>query len=277
MITGWERNSCLKRYNRRGSIGPATLFFWPGRALMLGVVDDATPHAHHALQLIIGLNGPFLLETPAKNFECRSALITPNEVHRFRGLGNQHVLLLLDAQSSMAQSVQSSMGNAPLMTEFDITVLQPHIEHLANYAGKPFDCASMKTISGEMLSALWGLSSGSMPLDPRIRAALEFMNCQPELKASLGLVAQTVGLSEGRLVHLFREQVGIPIRRYLLWMRLVRSIEILFDGSSLTTAAHNSGFADSAHFARTFRRMFGLTPSGLFKNSQFVQVVACSE
>lgn len=34
-------------------------------------------------------------------------------------------------------------------------------------------------------------------------------------------------------------------------------------GSSLTEAAHAAGFADSAHFSRTFRRMFGVAPASL--------------
>jgi AraC family transcriptional regulator len=32
-------------------------------------------------------------------------------------------------------------------------------------------------------------------------------------------------------------------------------------GASLAEAAHASGFADSAHLARTSRRMFGIPPS----------------
>jgi len=128
-----------------------------------------------------------------------------------------------------------------------------------------------------MLSRLAGQSSQSFPLDARIEKALDFAKVQPELKAPVEAIAQAVGLSEGRLVHLFKEQVGIPIRRYLLWLRLVHASGNLFENVSLTTAAHNAGFADSAHFTRTFRKMFGVTPSELFKNSRFVQVIPCPE
>ena len=34
-------------------------------------------------------------------------------------------------------------------------------------------------------------------------------------------------------------------------------------GDSLTAAAHDAGFADSAHFSRTFLRMFGIPASVL--------------
>ena len=39
-------------------------------------------------------------------------------------------------------------------------------------------------------------------------------------------------------------------------------------GANLTEAAHLAGFADSAHLSRTFRAMFGVAPSLLFKPSQ---------
>jgi AraC family transcriptional regulator len=45
----------------------------------------------------------------------------------------------------------------------------------------------------------------------------------------------------------------------------------------LTTAAHEAGFADSAHLSRTFRDTFGLAPSRIFKRSQFIQVFFCFE
>jgi AraC-like DNA-binding protein len=37
----------------------------------------------------------------------------------------------------------------------------------------------------------------------------------------------------------------------------------LAQGHSLTQAAHDAGFASSAHLSTTFKTMFGLTPSDL--------------
>jgi AraC-like DNA-binding protein len=43
----------------------------------------------------------------------------------------------------------------------------------------------------------------------------------------------------------------------------LQALERLGRGVSLTTAAHAAGFADSAHFSRTFRAMLGIAPSAL--------------
>jgi len=72
-----------------------------------------------------------------------------------------------------------------------------------------------------------------------------------------------VGLSPSRASHLFVEQTGLPFRAYVLWLRLVRAVDAHAKGLSLTEAAHEAGFADSAHLSRAFRRMFGLPAASL--------------
>jgi AraC-like DNA-binding protein len=78
-----------------------------------------------------------------------------------------------------------------------------------------------------------------------------------------GEVAARVGLSASRLTHLFTAQVGLPLRRYILWLRLMSAVELARAGHDLTTIAHTAGFADSAHLTRTCREIFGLPPSAL--------------
>ena len=63
------------------------------------------------------------------------------------------------------------------------------------------------------------------------------------------------------MIHLFSREMGLPIRRYTLWLRLRDVFLSLAEGCSLTEAAHRAGFADSPHMSRTFRGMFGIPPS----------------
>lgn len=44
------------------------------------------------------------------------------------------------------------------------------------------------------------------------------------------------------------------------------AIEASMAGRSWTAAAHEAGFADSAHLTRTFRRMFGIGPTALVRS-----------
>lgn len=88
-------------------------------------------------------------------------------------------------------------------------------------------------------------------------------------------MADGVFLSPSRLMHLFRDNVARPIRRYGLWQRLLLALHYMADGTSITEAAHAAAFSDAAHLTRTFRAMIGVTSSELFKNSRSIQAIVC--
>ena len=72
-------------------------------------------------------------------------------------------------------------------------------------------------------------------------------------------------LSPSRFRHLFVQETGAAFRAYVLWLRLNVAIECSMAGGSWTAAAHEAGFADSAHLTRTFKRMFGMNPATLVR------------
>ena len=117
------------------------------------------------------------------------------------------------------------------------------------------------------------IDSRDVARDPRIERAIEHMVEIPEEAMRAHDVAKSVGLSESRFLHLFTQHMGLPFRRYVLWRRIRKSITVIVNGSDLTTAAHAGGFSDLAHFSRTFKQNFGLSPSKLFQNSRNVQVI----
>ena len=107
-------------------------------------------------------------------------------------------------------------------------------------------------------------------IDTRVSQSIEWIRAEHENHVSVGEIAANVALSESRFSHLFTSQVGVPVRRYLLWLRLRKAIHLLANGTSLTDTAHEAGFADSAHFTRTFRQMLGIAPSSLIKHSSLI-------
>lgn len=121
----------------------------------------------------------------------------------------------------------------------------------------------------EFQGALQGLIEADTPrpelLDPRVRKVIRWLKEGGGI-GSLEAAARAHGLSSSRLGHLFSAQVGVPFRPFALWLRLRGALACVASGANLTEAAHGAGFADSAHLTRTFRRMFGITPSGLARS-----------
>jgi len=107
--------------------------------------------------------------------------------------------------------------------------------------------------------------NGRRPIHPRVRKVLSLLrDGRFEDEASLEVLAEAVGLSPSRLMHVFTESIGIPLRPYLSWLRLQRAAAAIVSGKvSLTEAAHAAGFADAAHMSRSFKRALGVAPSAL--------------
>ena len=73
--------------------------------------------------------------------------------------------------------------------------------------------------------------------------------------------AEAVGLSESRFRHLFREELGVNLKRFQLHLKCQRALTLWRDGMSLTDLALAAGFYDQPHLNRTLRAMFDTLPS----------------
>jgi len=108
--------------------------------------------------------------------------------------------------------------------------------------------------------------------DARILATIQRIKTHTRENLSVACLAKQVGLSASRLVSLFKSEVGIPIRRYRLWYRLFLSTQRMTTGTSVTDAALEAGFADSAHFSRTYRAILGFQPSAMLSHNSKLRV-----
>jgi len=109
-------------------------------------------------------------------------------------------------------------------------------------------------------------------MDHRIQNCLDYFSKQdiqyPEMMQSLQ--ART-HLSESRLSHLFKKEMGISLKKYLVWSRLRETIQyVIADQLSLYEAGLRSGFYDQAHLSKAFKQMLGLSPSKVY-NSRTLQ------
>ncbi|GHS83918.1 AraC family transcriptional regulator [Pseudomonas sp. PAGU 2196] len=98
-------------------------------------------------------------------------------------------------------------------------------------------------------------------LDPRLAKALQRVRALGDQALSARELANTAALSISQLERLFNGALKLSVRRLVLWQRLRVALRLALSGVSLTDAALAAGFADSAHFARSVRRQFGLSPS----------------
>ncbi|MBO6308373.1 MAG: helix-turn-helix transcriptional regulator [Oribacterium sp.] len=85
------------------------------------------------------------------------------------------------------------------------------------------------------------------------------------LEKSVPDIARSLYLSESRLSHMFRESMGISLKGYLGLKQIQYAYELIRNGSSITTAALESGFSSSAHLAASCKKMMGISISNVIK------------
>ncbi len=124
-------------------------------------------------------------------------------------------------------------------------------------------------VTEQYLNRVSGTESPSL-IDDRIKLAITLLEKKEWGVIKVKDIADSVFISESRLIHLFKQQVGIPIRKYILWLQLVKALQYSLKNNNITQAAIAAGFSDAPHFNKTLKRMFGLNLTNL-KYSQFIQ------
>jgi len=241
-------------------------FFGTDSALFLGPLVPPSAHTHHAIQGCVALEGAVSVELPpGESLSAAAVLIGADVPHSVSASGLVAHFYTLPESADGIRLVRALSGHPAMQLEE---------EALGELRGLLLEALRDDRLFPSCLDALIQLAlrgaPAAPPRDERVVTVLESLRFRSS-DTPLADLAREVGLSPDRLRHLIREQVGIPLRLYRRWLRVLVAIENLRDGASVTDAACAAGFADSAHLSRTFRKSFTFPPSAFLRNSRFVQ------
>lgn len=93
-----------------------------------------------------------------------------------------------------------------------------------------------------------------------VQKVQDYIQSHLDQDISLDELAALVGMNRYRLIRSFRKELGLTPHAYLVNRRVQSAKEKLKSGDSLSGTAVASGFYDQAHFAKTFKKMVGVTP-----------------
>jgi AraC family transcriptional regulator len=246
--------------------GAGRILLWSGGSIWIGRSGEATDfHAHHAVQISLSLsNAGIFFRSPDGDWNIYSAaIIAAHQSHAFDGRGNFVGMIFVEPESREGQALQQRCGGDGIAAIADAT-LADEIAALFNAYNKTAPDAALVAAARAVISRLAATSDvPQVALDPRIKRALELIRERIGETILLAEIADAAHLSPDRFRHLFLEQTGIRFRPYILWLRIEIALAAYAANSSLTAASHAGGFADSAHFSRTFKSMFGIAPSSI--------------
>lgn len=200
---------------------------WLARDFCLidGASGDARPHAHYAHQVLLARQAPLQLLVEGEPVSGQAVLVESMREHALTLPGQALVAIYAEPLAFTPQALLVLLADAG-------TDLHALAERL--------------------------LAAPRPALDARLQRALDEVDELLADKVSAQALASRACLSLSQLERLFGEQVGLSVRRLVLWRRLRLALRLALEGQPLTQAAHGAGFADAAHFSRTMRTTFGI-------------------
>ena len=241
------------------------LYLWPHRIVYLGLSPENDLHRHHAAQLCVSLDAALKVSQPeaGETLEVSGVFIPPDHPHRIDAGSARILALYLEPESDEYELLIKPLGIGVADALVPLKVSRAGLTNLRSLLAAGGDA----DIAWSICQTALGLgSSAARPVDrdARIEQVIGIIRGEPSRSHAVEPLAAAVHISPSRLIHLFREQVGIPMRRFTVWSRIRQVLHLAVGGATLTEAAHAAGFSDAAHMSNSFRQMFGFAPSVLF-------------
>jgi AraC-like DNA-binding protein len=235
---------------------------WPPVLATRGPGFPSALHSHHSLHFVFSIDGELRVRTSRLGRWSAAAgvLTSADTPHSIDSSGAEVLLLFLDPESDAGLTFRPLLKRPVrlLSAPERSALVEDVVPRAILSAGAEDWVRNAARILGVPLLA------SQRQIHPRVRRLLRMLRSSGVGDAtSLDVLARSIGLSPSRLMHVFTESVGIPLRPYLSWLRVQRAAIAIVNGSPLGEAAHTAGFADASHMTRTFKRMLGAAPSNL--------------
>lgn len=230
-----------------------------------------TEHRHPTIQLVLASQDSFSSKNKKGEWEEKKGLlISPNYFHECNAKSVHIFSIDIDPESVLGEWILNNQLKNQKIIDFPLSSKEEiNFEDLSyKFRTKKWD--EIRTTIENLFSFKYIHEPSKK--DDRIQSVLDFISRNIDKTITTKDLTEVAYLSESRLLHLFKESMGLPIRNYILWYRLKIVLTQIMEGNTLTKAAFEAGFSDQAHMTRTCVNMLGVSPSTFSKNSKFIQV-----
>lgn len=229
--------------------------------LMICAYPTPKTHRHIAAHLIFADADVLQCRIEGQELEASAIMIASEADHTAFAKNGRSIVFLFDVASELARNMEA------LYLKGNPYYILP--DALADATRGLFQKTSENlAVFDDGLLELLGLRQQEKnKMDERIEHAVADLKNLKEIPEDLfEQTYKNACLSESRFSHLFRKNVGIPFKRYLVMIKLRKAYEAYLEGLSITEISMQAGFDSPSHFAATIQRVFGLSFSDFSKN-----------
>ena len=169
----------------------------------------------------------------------------------------------------MAETNCAAMPNSPRVIRLS-GLLNEAVMRAASWQEGPFSQAQSR-IAGVILDEIAATPGEAldlpMPADPRLQRIARAIADAPAERRRMEDWSAWAGIAPRTLSRRFTLETGLSFSSWRRRALLLRSLEMLAAGTSVTTVAFDLGYETVSAFIELFRAHFGTTPALYFKHS----------
>ncbi|WP_417887535.1 AraC family transcriptional regulator [Zunongwangia sp.] len=221
-------------------------------------------HKHYAIQIGIVLSGNYKLYIENVEYTDKSFIIHSNVQHRHTSTNGALLCILIDPTTDLGNTLIHNFRTPYQALSISRKVLMDLMIEMSNND-------TLTSNLENRIFELLNLTPTKRTIDNRIFQLIEKISMMDPHNTNLETLIRDIPLSKSRIRSLFKEQTGLSIQRYILWIKIKKAVYYIMQKYSLTEAAFLAGFADYAHLSRVINQISGLNMKTLLKDSYFVQ------
>lgn len=223
------------------------------------IFKESEKHEHAMMQIFIGdENNVVVVEE--QEYSGKIIMVNQNVNHYIKTRKRCHAFVLVKPTSVLANYIKNNY----LKDQKAIAIWQITFEEIQAEDSK--EVLERKVL--RILEAL-GIKNQKIVWDKRIETLIQEIQAGKCFNDSIKKIAEKYHLSEGRMAHLFKDEVGVSLMSYIQLMQLEYVYREVIKGKSVTEAALEAGFNSSSHFAYVCKKITGISISKVMRIAGF--------
>ena len=222
-------------------------------------------HRHPSAQLLYASSGVMTVTTDQGRWVVppqRAVWVPPAVEHSVHMTGQVKVRTLYLDPSLLRAPFRTCcvVQVSPLLRELILRV----IEFVQPYGLDGPEARIAAVVADEIRAARTAPLHLPSPKDPRLLAITARLANDPADERTLAQWSRTAGASPRTLARLFQKETGLSFARWRHQACLLRALELLAAGNSVTAVAIDLGYDSVSAFITMFRESLGTTPGRYF-------------
>lgn len=207
-------------------------------------------------------------------FRGDTAIILPHVLHEYKigdSLSGKSLSVILETSvlGSLFPEILTCNLNVPIIRsgEFSTATERLFLE-ISKTKNQMEILGYITVILSKALNYLTFSPSKSVDNADIIKSLCSYIESNYEENLTIESLSKTFGYSKSYIAHVFSDKLKIPFRTYLNGLRCEKAYILLkLKSKSVTEVASEVGFLSLNTFTRTFKKLYGVSPSNI-KNSR---------